>query len=872
MQKPFQGLVGKHVVDHLYAHITALSSWPEALRAACERAASLAGLVIGEHVNVVKMHASTEQLSLLAYDDFDAAPFPTLSKSWRVHLQTSSVVFRDYTQSRNPPVLHRKETLLPSTDPRIAQWSALTHTAEALGLFEDTSRIGFHEQWLEQIASKGYALDGEEFIPLANVAAPHDEASAITGPVQRHLTALTRTNLSAPVQALWRHELINFEHSFFDYGCGKGDDLRALLENGIEAAGWDPHYRPEAARQVADTVNLGFVINVIEDLDERMEALRGAYALTRGVLAVAAMLASAQPPDGRAHRDGYLTSRNTFQKYFSQVQLRDFIEHVLDEPAVAVGPGVFFVFRDKLLEQRFLQRRYGGRRRDAARAWRTPVRTPRPSRIAEPRAPKPSREEALVAAHGELLRDLWQVHLGLGRAPLSDELTPALSDGLGIAALSLNKALSLVAKYLDQAEVRSAEQAKVDDLLVFAALGQFGKRQPYRDLDPTLQRDVRYHFGDYRAWQCNARAILHELTDLERLNAACVTASQYGLGWLVESHSLQLHTSLVPRLPALLRIYIGCATMLVGELSDFDLVKIHIRSGKMSLSSYVDFDNSPIPALSRRVKVKLRELDLDLFEYGSEAYPSPCLFWKSRFINEECLNYADQLAFEDQLVRADLNELINEDRTTAQFAAELESRRWQIDGFALVRSANLPELDKACGGHFTYRDFIERGETQASTGLPNRPRQPATYTALHDLARQVIDPVVDYFGMVELTYGFCSAELARVIPGRIAPKLDQHAGHELTRTGRPICDRLGAACDFVVADEDMEEVALWVAANTPFDRLYFYGKDRPIHVSYSATPARQFVRMTTNASGMRVPRIDRSVAVFSTAPIDAEGA
>lgn len=862
MHESFEGAVGKRVADHLYAHVVVLPSWPDALCRLLDYAASRACVMAGEHFNVVKVHASGEQLSLLAYDDFDAAPFPTLRKSWRIDVRTDGVVYRDYTQSRNPPILHRKELLVLPSDPRIAQWAALTGTAEDLGLFDDTSRIGFREQWFEQIAAKGYALEGDEFIPLANVVESHDDTIVINGPIQRHLTALSRSNLSAPVQALWRHELIGSERSFFDYGCGKGDDIRSLLENGIGATGWDPHFRPDAQRQIADTVNLGFVINVIEDLEERIEALRGAYALTRGVLAVAAMLANQQPPDGRTHRDGYLTSRNTFQKYYSQLQLRDFIEHVLDEAAIAVGPGVFFVFKDKLLEQRFLQRRYGGRSQYGARPWLTPVRAPRPYREPRTRSPKPSRQETLFAAHSELLHDLWQTHVRLGRVPYADELDLRLSEGLVAAPLSLNRALSLVAAHFDQTEPHRAERQKVDDLIVFAALGQFGKRQPYRDLDLSLQRDVRHHFGDYRSWQASARKVLHALTDLEQLNGACVAAAEQGLGWLEDSHSLQLHTSLVHRLPALLRIYIGCATMLVGELSDFDLVKVHIRSGKLSVLKYADFDTSPVPRLVQRIKVKLRELDLDIFAYGSDDYPSPLLFWKSRFINEECAHYSEQLAFEEQLVSAGLERLIDSDPRAERFHAELTLRRWQIDGFALVRSTSLPDLDSACGKHFTYRDFVECGETQTRTGLANQPRQPDTYTALYELASLVLDPVVDYFGMIELTYGFCSAELARSIPGRIAPKLDQHAGHEVTRTGRPICERLGAACDFLVTDEDMEEVALWVAANTPFDRLYFYGKNRPVHVSYSATPARQFVRMTMNASGALVPRVDRSVTLF----------
>jgi hypothetical protein len=41
---------------------------------------------------------------------------------------------------------------------------------------------------------------------------------------------------------------------------------------------------------------------------------------------------------------GYMTSRNTFQKYFTQAQLRDFIEHTLGEVAIAVGSGGVFRF------------------------------------------------------------------------------------------------------------------------------------------------------------------------------------------------------------------------------------------------------------------------------------------------------------------------------------------------------------------------------------------------------------------------------------------------------------------------------------------------------------------------------------------------
>jgi hypothetical protein len=90
------------------------------------------------------------------------------------------------------------------------------------------------------------------------------------------------------------------------------------------------------------------------------------------------------------------------------------------------------------------------------------------------------------------------------------------------------------------------------------------------------------------------------------------------------------------------------------------------------------------------------------------------------------------------------------------------------------------------------------------------PKNPESYTALFDLATAILDPVIEYFGGIELTYGFCSQELAKYIPARIAPELDQHAAYEHKRTGAPICPRLGAAVDFLVRDENMREIADWI--------------------------------------------------------------
>ncbi len=156
------------------------------------------------------------------------------------------------------------------------------------------------------------------------------------------------------MQCLARHGFLDGSLSVFDYGCGKGDDIRNLSANDITVSGWDPHYAPDQPKQAADIVNLGFVINVIENYQERLEALIGAYDLANQVLVVSAMLFNQNAFKGQAFNDGVITQRNTFQKYFTQSELKDFISETLETDTIPVAPGIFFVFKNQDAEQRFL--------------------------------------------------------------------------------------------------------------------------------------------------------------------------------------------------------------------------------------------------------------------------------------------------------------------------------------------------------------------------------------------------------------------------------------------------------------------------------------------------------------------------------------
>jgi DNA phosphorothioation-associated putative methyltransferase len=841
--------LGKLVARHVYVHVSLLSDLPTEVRDSVQRAERCAGVISEKDFNVVRIEKAGRSISLLDYPDFFDLPFPSLQQAWYVDFQSGRFSRRTYVDSLNPPILHRKELLLSSDHPRRAEYENLTAAAQALGLFDDPCRIGFKDTWEALVRDRGYRVVGHELVPIGNEeigSVPAD--SDLDGLVARHLTALSRYGFSAPVQALARYRLLGTSESFFDYGCGKGDDVRGLIENGIEATGWDPYYAPSNPRRKAQIVNLGFVVNVIEDFSERVDALRNAFELSETVLAVSAMLPSQSMPTGKPYRDGFLSSRNTFQKYYTQSELATFIADVLEEEPIPVSPGVFFVFRDKDLEQQFLS----GRQRSTALLRR--ITRPEPPRT---RTQRPDRVQAKYEQYKDLLEPLWATWLRLGREPENDETdnAQAVEEGFG----SLRQALRFIAQLKDPTALERAKAARTADLTVYLALTHFSKRKPYKHLETHLQRDIKALFGDYGSAQHLARQALFNVADAEQLASACAVAAENGLGWIEDGRSLQLHTSLIERLPTLLRVYISCGTVIYGDVQAADLAKIHIGSGKLTLMKFDDFRGKPLPRMTERIKLNLRSQDIEVFSYGEQFIP-PYLYKKSRFINEEFPGYAEQIAFEEVLEALGLFDFSGYGPRSEDFDRILAQHRWQIDGFNLVRSKTIPSLDDPCGRHLTYRQLIECGETQCRTGLSNLPKEPNTYNALYELATKALDPIIEYFGSIRRTYGFCSSELAKQIGRRISPSLDQHASHEKNRNGRPICERLGAAVDFLVEDENMEEVAKWIAANTPFDRLYYYGADRPLHLSVGPENKREFIDVLRSTSGSLIPRVRRSLS------------
>jgi DNA phosphorothioation-associated putative methyltransferase len=422
------------------------------------------------------------------------------------------------------------------------------------------------------------------------------------------------------MQALARHNYLNGDYSVLDYGCGKGDDVRELEAHGIDVTGWDPVHRPNEDYSNKEIVNLGFVLNVIEDRTERTETLLRAWEHTDKVLSVAVMVAGESViSQFTPYKDGIITRRNTFQKYYSQAEIKYYIESTLEESAIAVGQGLFFVFRDKLEEQLFLSERH-----HIKRDWTQ--KTQRQLAL-KPKAVK----KDVIYKNIDLFNDYWETTLELGRTPANNEFE--FSEQIRKLCGSHNKAHQALLKYYGFTVFEEASNKRRDDLLVYFALGMFDKRRPQSKMPESLKRDIKVFFNSHQQALEEAREILFSVGNPSVIYESCNEAyKQLSCGLMEEGHSYTFHSDYIGALPATLRIYIGCATQLYGDIEQFQLIKTHIRSGKVSLLKFAKW-NDEKPLLIERVKIKLRELDIDFYEYGEQYEPPPL---RNKEIYTEC--------------------------------------------------------------------------------------------------------------------------------------------------------------------------------------------------------------------------------------------
>jgi DNA phosphorothioation-associated putative methyltransferase len=149
-----------------------------------------------------------------------------------------------------------------------------------------------------------------------------------------HPTAIARKKLSMPMRTLIEKGIINKDSWILDYGSGKGNDVNNLrnLRCG-NTYGYEPNTgntnnlyvitREELLPMfVSEVVTLFYVLNVIENIEERRKVLRDAFHLATKYLPIAVRT---EKIPGTPKGDGVITKRKTFQRRYNIKELIAFI-------------------------------------------------------------------------------------------------------------------------------------------------------------------------------------------------------------------------------------------------------------------------------------------------------------------------------------------------------------------------------------------------------------------------------------------------------------------------------------------------------------------------------------------------------------------
>lgn len=447
--------------------------------------------------------------------------------------------------------------------------------------------------------------------------------------IQRHKTAIRRNKLSRPVNLLLERGLLNREESFFDYGCGHGQDLQILEKNNyLNASGWDPHFNPDGHLTEAKVVNLGFVLNVIENPKERQETLKKAYEITEKVLCVSVMTKAQKSYSGEKHADGVISSRGTFQKYYDQGEIKNYLESSLDRDAIAAEPGIFLIFKCEKSKFQYLESRY--RRPVVLEVSRL---DPISNKIQKVKVFKPKIEELIKESpFFEEVINFVMIH---GRVPTIQESTSF--QNLIEEFRSKRKIENLIYDNIDEESFLDVRARRLEEMLVFMALRRFDKHgfPKTTNLSETFLNDVKSFFKSYREFQNQATALLFSLGNDKIMREA---HKHITIGKVLPD-AVYIHPDYVRELPAPIQVKVGVAEKLVGEIEGCNLIKINKTKEKVSFMVYEDFDKIAHPALLYTVVVDLPKMTTKLWDFETRENP-PILHRKETFVGTDYPSYS----------------------------------------------------------------------------------------------------------------------------------------------------------------------------------------------------------------------------------------
>ncbi|MFB7269634.1 DNA phosphorothioation-associated putative methyltransferase [Streptomyces sp. NPDC056244] len=467
---------------------------------------------------------------------------------------------------------------------------------------------------------------------------------------QRHRTAISRVGLSAPARQAVVDLQLEPGTQVLDYGCGRGGDVRALQNLGLDVSGWDPVHHPKGELKPAETVLLTYVLNVIEDPAERRQTVLDAWNNTKSALVVSARLRwERNQIKGTEYGDGILTSRNTFQHLFAASELRDYVQEATGVRCLSAAPGIVYAFKSDEARLSYLARQI----------------TPEAGWLAS---------QDIASAIAAVVDHLEQ----RGRLPNLEEMPQPVISLLG--HLRTGELKRLTQESANPLKVEEGAKRTTLDTLLFLAVELFHGRGPASSLPLSVQLDIRAFFSSYAEACKRADRLLFKLRDDAYVRRAMngSTAGKF------TATAFYVHRRALYRVPTLLCLYEQCASIAAGRPGKWSVVKLRHQGRGVSWLDYPEFDTDPHPRLAASYAVDLETLRSSFTSYA-DSTNRPLLHRKHEFLAGDDPDAPKYRRLTEAEVRAGLYENPHVIGTEAGWERELTRCGRALRGHRLVR-------------------------------------------------------------------------------------------------------------------------------------------------------------------------------------------
>jgi DNA phosphorothioation-associated putative methyltransferase len=197
-----------------------------------------------------------------------------------------------------------------------------------------------------------------------------------------------------------------------------------------------------------------------------------------------------------------------------------------------------------------------------------------------------------------------------------------------------------------------------------------------------MHADVKAFFGRYQHACDQADALLFAAGNTGRIEEA-LQETVFGK---VTPTALYVHRDGLDLLPSVLRVYEGCAQLLVGRVDGANIIKLYRRDPKISYLCYPSFEKDAHPALLGSLLVDLRSRSVRYRDYAAAENP-PILHRKETFVPQ---NYTLRERFARLTAQEERRGLLEDTESIGlreQWKARLSERGMVVRGHRLVHPA-----------------------------------------------------------------------------------------------------------------------------------------------------------------------------------------